>query len=97
MSGLERLTVEGYGTSVTSTALFPGKGNGGSGSIRLVIELFERYVGLRTSLVSTSHEARGNRIQVDFDECLRRMLAVTIAHSLASWASVTRLAPTRPA
>jgi hypothetical protein len=41
-----------------------------SGSIRLVIELFERYVGLHTSLVSTSHEARGKEIRIDFDECL---------------------------
>jgi hypothetical protein len=75
----------------------PGYAAMNSGSIRLVIELFERYVGLRTSLVSTSDEARGKEIQVDFDKCLRRMLTVTIAHSLATLASVTRLAPTSPA
>ncbi len=62
----------------------PGYGAMNSGSIRLVIELFERYVGLRSSLASTSHEAGGKEIQADFDECLRRMLTITIAHSLAS-------------
>ncbi len=54
-----------------------------SGSIRQVIELFERYVGLRTSLVSIPHKVRGKDVRFSFAECLRLMLTVAIADSFA--------------
>ena len=64
MSGLERLTVEGYGTSVTSTALFRGKGNSGRvGSASLVftgadVETARRRMSIKSSRMTVAAEFR---------------------------------------
>lgn len=41
-----------------------------SGTLRQALDLFERYIGLRTSLVSVSHRVEGSVVQVQFNEPL---------------------------